>query len=110
MADIDKRLHYFNGQFLQDVDFNAEQAYHLDRERRHNRVMHTYGIAEGLTVTAPAGATSVSVSPGTALDGLGQLVVLTQGDSRTLQLNQQAFLSKTVLVVIMVGSIIYKVL
>jgi hypothetical protein len=100
MADIDKRLHYFNGQFLQDVDFNAEQAYHLERQRRHNRVMHTFGIAEGLTVTAPQGVNSITVSPGTALDGLGQQIVLTQGDTRTLQLNQQAFLGKTVLVVI----------
>ncbi|MEA2692451.1 MAG: hypothetical protein QOJ16_1838 [Acidobacteriota bacterium] len=99
MADIDKRLHYFNGQFLQDADFNAEQAYHLERQRRHNRLMHTAGIAEGLAVAVQGGNT-VTVSPGTAIDGLGQQIVLPQGDTRTLPLNQPSLLGKTVLVVI----------
>ena len=48
MADADKRLRYFNGQFLQQEDFADEQTYHLDRQRRHNRDLHTPGIAEGL--------------------------------------------------------------
>ena len=65
----EKRLRYYNGQFLQEQDFTAEQEYHLDRQRRHNRQLHTYGIAEGLTVTAGVGATSAVVSPGTAVDG-----------------------------------------
>jgi hypothetical protein len=100
MADIDKRLHYFNGQFLQDVDFKAEQDYHLDRQRRHNRLLHTSGIAEGLSVTGKAGASSVTVSPGTAIDGQGQQIVLTQGDTRTLPLNQFGNKAVTALVVI----------
>lgn len=78
MADIDKRLKYYNGQFLQQQDFTAEQEYHLDRLRRHNRQLHLPGIAEGLTVTATVGATSASVSPGTALDREGRQIVLTE--------------------------------
>lgn len=78
MADIDKRLRYYNGQFLQEQDFTAEQQYNLDRTRRHNRQLHTYGIAEGLTVTAAVGASSAVVSPGTALDGEGRTIVLTE--------------------------------
>lgn len=78
MADMDKRLKFYNGQFLQQQDFTDEQAYHLDRLRRHNRQMHTYGVAEGLTVTANVGATSAVVAPGTALDGEGRPIVLTQ--------------------------------
>lgn len=78
MADIDKRLKYYNGQFLQQQDFTAEQEYHLDRLRRHNRQLHQPGIAEGLTVTATPGATSASVSPGTALDREGRQIVLTE--------------------------------
>jgi len=78
MADMDKRLKFYNGQFLQQQDFVAEQEYHLDRLRRHNRQLHTYGVAEGLTVTANVGATSAVVAPGTALDGEGRPIVLTQ--------------------------------
>jgi hypothetical protein len=78
MADIEKRLKYYNGQFLQEQDFTAEQEYHLDRARRHNRQLHVPGVAEGLNVTATVGATSASVSPGTALNNEGQLIVLAQ--------------------------------
>ncbi|MEA2563575.1 MAG: hypothetical protein QOH06_5079 [Acidobacteriota bacterium] len=78
MADIDKRLKYYNGQFLQDQDFTAEQDYHLDRLRRHNRQLHVPGIAFGLEVTATVGATSATVAPGTATDKDGQQIVLTQ--------------------------------
>ena len=100
MANIDKRLNYFNGQFLQDVDFKTEQDYRVDRERRHNRLMHTFGIAEGLNVTASVGASTVGVTPGTGLDSQGHQIVLF--DIRTLQLGPQQtqFFNKTVLVVI----------
>ncbi|MFL6290842.1 MAG: hypothetical protein ACJ759_08110 [Thermoanaerobaculia bacterium] len=77
MADIDLRLKYFNGQFLQQQDFTAEQEYHLDRQRRHNRQLHTPGIADGLTVTATVNTSSARISPGTALDPDGRLIVLT---------------------------------
>jgi hypothetical protein len=95
MADSDKRLRYYNGQFLREQDFNDEQEYHLDRQRRHNRHLHFFGIAEGLTVTAEVGATSATVSPGTAIDSEGRMIVLT--DSRTVQLGS---LTGSVLVVI----------
>jgi hypothetical protein len=95
MADINKRLHYFNGQFLEEKDFTDEQEYHLDRDRRHNRLLHTYGVAEGLNVTAAAGSGDVTVAPGTALDGLGRLIVLEQ--SRTLTLGS---LSKAIVYVV----------
>jgi|GEM_PF-4199798 len=74
MPDVIKRLKYYNGQFLQEPDFTAEQEYHLDRQRRHNRQLHVPGIADGLAVTV--GTTSVSVAPGTAIDGQGRQIVL----------------------------------
>ncbi len=85
MPDIDKRLRYYNGQRLDEQDFTAEQEYHLDRQRRHNRQFHTYGIAEGLSVTAAIGAVSAIVSPGTAIDREGRAIVLTE--SRTVTFN-----------------------
>jgi hypothetical protein len=94
MPDMDKRLNYFTGQFLQQEDFTAEQEYHVDRQRRHSRLFHTPGIADGLNVTADAGATEVVVSSGTAADGEGRQIVLTE--NRTVRLegfaNQQLLL------------------
>ena len=71
-----KRLRYFNHQFLRVEDFQEEQDYHLRMRRRLNRVLHTWGVAEGLQVTADAGANSVKVAPGTAIDEQGREIVL----------------------------------
>jgi hypothetical protein len=90
-------MRYFNGQFLQQEDFQAEQAYHLDRQRRHNRTLHTPGIAEGLTVTADVGAANVEVASGTAVDSNGHMIVLE--DSHPVNI-QPGHRGKTVLVVI----------
>lgn len=73
--DMIKRLHYFDKQFLVEADFTDEQKYHLGMRRRHNRLLHTPGIAEGLEVQKTA-AKTITISPGTALNGLGQEIVL----------------------------------
>jgi hypothetical protein len=72
----ENRVRYFNGQFLQEEDFQVEQAYHLDRQRRHNRTLHTPGIADGLEVTANVGSDAVEVASGTAIDRDGRMIVL----------------------------------
>ncbi|MGE5656343.1 MAG: hypothetical protein ACM37W_06975 [Actinomycetota bacterium] len=72
---LDKRLRYFDGQFLKDQDFIDEQKYHVDRLRRLSRILQVSGISEGLTV-AVAGIDRASVSPGTAVDPRGRLIVL----------------------------------
>ena len=74
MADI-KRLHYFDHQFLVAEDFTDEQKYHLDMRRRHNRVLHTFGVADGLQVVK-TGDKEIAIRPGTALDRDGQEIVL----------------------------------
>jgi hypothetical protein len=74
-SPIEKRVRFFDGQFLQDVDFIDEQRYHLDRERRHNRLLHVAGIAEGFEVQA-AGAFKLRVTAGTAIDADGRPLVL----------------------------------
>lgn len=71
-----KRLKYFNHQFLRVEDFQEEQDYHLRMRRRLNRVLHTWGVAEGLQVTAAAGANAVKVAAGTAIDEQGREIVL----------------------------------
>lgn len=71
-----KRLNYFKGQFLQEEDFNAEQAYHIRMRRLHNRALHTWGVVEGLAVSQGSSTNSVVVAPGIAIDNLGQEIVL----------------------------------
>jgi hypothetical protein len=70
-----KRLHYYDQQFLVEADFTAEQRYHLDMRRRLSRVLHTFGIADGLEV-ARTGARQVTVRAGTAIDSAGREVGL----------------------------------
>lgn len=74
--DINKRMNYFDRQFLRADDFRVEQAYHIDRHRRHNRMLHTPGFAEGLEVSGDPGSTTVTVSAGTAIDAKGREIVL----------------------------------
>src|SRR5262245_44346308 len=97
MTEI-KRPNYFTSQFLVEGDFNAEQAYHLTFRRRHNRVFHTTGVADGLGITAVANAQApaVTIAPGTAIDKDGNEIVL--NDAVTYQLttttpNTDVFLS-----------------
>jgi hypothetical protein len=85
MDDIDKRPRYFNGQFLDQRDFNLALDYVRERAQRHQRLLHSPGIAgDGLAVTAGVGASTITVAPGTAVDALGQQIVLLE--SRPLNL------------------------
>jgi hypothetical protein len=79
----EKRVRYFDGQFLQDQDFIDEQNYQLDREHRHNRLLHGPGIADGLAVTSTA-PNQVTVAPGTAIDSDGHQLAL--ADATTVDL------------------------
>jgi hypothetical protein len=83
-----KRVHYFDHQFLRAVDMNFDQAYHVSMRRLHNSLLHTWGIAslEGLKVKFEGGATAVTVTAGTAIDSLGQEIVLTE-DSAPIELS-----------------------
>lgn len=71
-----KRLNYYNSQFLKENDFNDEQLYYNQMRRFHNRALHTWGIVQGLEVTRVADTARVTVSPGIAIDRLGQEIVL----------------------------------
>ena len=82
MNDIE-RLHYFNNQFLKEEDFTDEQTYHLDMRRRHNRLLHSPGIAEGLEVQRKD-AKKVTVKPGTAIDREGREIVLLKEEEVSL--------------------------
>jgi hypothetical protein len=88
---VEKRVRFFDGQFLQEQDFVDEQKYHLDRERRHLSLLHVAGIADGLAVTAK-GANQVTVGPGTAIDSDGRQLALAQ--AATVDLPAETFNDK----------------
>jgi hypothetical protein len=85
---VDKRLRYFDQQFLQEQDFIDEQSYHVSRQRLHNRALHTAGILKGLEVTKKSEKT-VTVNAGAALDKEGRMIVLKDKAELTLTDNEK---------------------
>jgi len=72
-----KRNNYFPGRVLTAADFQAEQKYLMERMRLHNLNCHGIGVVSGLEVSNSMGpARSIIVSPGTALDPLGNEISL----------------------------------
>jgi hypothetical protein len=77
-----RRVRFTSGQILGVDDFRAEQAYHRERQRLHNRMLHGWGVVAGLDVRSRGG--EVIVSPGLALDAAGDEVILTTEHILTL--------------------------
>ena len=74
---VEQRVNYFDGQFLKVDDFQDEQAYHVDRERRPFKALISPGVCEGLNVRIKDGNTSqVTVAIGMAIDSKGRQLVL----------------------------------
>ncbi|NEP50617.1 MAG: hypothetical protein F6K65_18135, partial [Moorea sp. SIO3C2] len=71
---IDKRVRYFDGEFLKDQDFIDEQKYHIDRQRRLDQFLRVSGICDGFTLDTATN--QVIVKPGTALDSQGRQIIL----------------------------------
>jgi hypothetical protein len=72
---VDRRVRFFNNQFLLDQDLIDEQRYHIDRQRRLVKYLYTPGIVDGLEVTIDADPAKIRVGKGTAIDSLGQQIV-----------------------------------
>jgi hypothetical protein len=68
-----ERLRYFSRQLLTADDMRLEQAYFREKQRRHNRFLHGWGVVCGLIVqTAPsAGPLALTICPGYALGPCG---------------------------------------
>ena len=72
-----ERPRYFFGQVIGVDDLEQEQLYHREKARRHNRLLHGWGIVHGLEVDdATHGTKAVTISPGYALDRHGQEIVI----------------------------------
>ncbi|MEU4195412.1 tail fiber domain-containing protein [Kribbella sp. NPDC026611] len=55
------------------------EGYILAADAARTAATYGYGVADGLQVSATAGETAITVAPGVALDGSGQIVVLAEG-------------------------------
>jgi hypothetical protein len=77
------RAHFFFGQLLDAATLQAEQDYHREKLRLHNRMLHGFGIVSGLGVhveptTDPEGG-RIIVDPGYAIDGRGEEIAVCAG-------------------------------
>jgi hypothetical protein len=71
-----ERTRYFTGQVLGEADLTQEQLYFREKARRHNRMLHGWGIVCGLCIRpGPAGG-ELTVEPGYALDPYGNEIVV----------------------------------
>jgi hypothetical protein len=79
-----ERPNYLQGQLLTAQDFADEQTYFREKLRRHNRLLHGWGVICGLEVTPAAEGCRVTVSPGYALDPCGDEILLQEETSLAL--------------------------
>jgi hypothetical protein len=70
-----KRPNYFNSQFLQEKDFQEEQAYHIKMRRLLNQRLYNWGIAYGLEVQRVSNS-EIAIAPGMAIDRDGREIFL----------------------------------
>lgn len=84
---VNKRVRFFDGQYLQDQDLIDEQRYHLDRVRRLPALVGMRGIVTGLAVTSP-GPYQVKVTPGAAVDARGRQLAMAAELTLALPANQ----------------------
>jgi hypothetical protein len=77
------RPHFFAGQLLDAATLQAEQDYHREKLRLHNRMLHGFGIVSGLGVhvepTSGPEVGRIIVDPGYAIDGCGEEIAVCAG-------------------------------
>lgn len=71
-----ERTRYFAGQLLGEADLTQEQLYFREKARRHNRMLHGWGIVCGLGVRSSPAGHALTVEPGYALDPNGDEIVV----------------------------------
>ena len=83
----------FKGFFTQAEDWQRGQEYHIEKNKLHNRFLHTPGIVFGcldnLDVLAKKNGTVISVEPGCAIDSEGRELYLPA--QKQLKINPQSY-------------------
>jgi hypothetical protein len=82
-----QRPNYFIGQLLGEEDFQAEQSYHIQGDRVHARGLHSWGIVDGLELSARDDGGLV-LQPGSAVDRMGRVIAV--ADAQLLALTPPA--------------------
>jgi hypothetical protein len=73
---VTKRTRYFDGQLLAASDLAQDQLYFREKARRHNRMLHGWGVVCGLDVGGRPGTSDVVVAPGYAIDATGEEILI----------------------------------
>jgi hypothetical protein len=71
-----ERNRYFTGKLLDEADLTQEQNYFREKARRHNRMLHGWGVVCGLCVRPGGVGGEVTIEPGYALDPYGDEIVV----------------------------------
>ena len=69
-----RRPRFFDGRLLSAADVQLEQQYLRQKAQLHNRLLHGWGVVDGLDVRSSGG--QIVVSTGVALDSAGNTIVL----------------------------------
>ncbi len=76
MAGLFRRINFFKGLFMKTKDWQKEQEYHMEKQRFHNKFLHSPGVVfdclEGLRVSVSEKGNAFIVAPGYAIDGEGR--------------------------------------
>lgn len=73
-----ERIQFFNGERLFASDLQALESFNREMRWLHNQSLHQAGIGSGYAVIGKIGDRQVTVSPGYALDSLGEEIILTE--------------------------------
>ncbi len=63
-----KRVRYFDGMFMTEGEFKDEQEYHNQKRALLNRMLRGWGVVCGLNATIVPDSSTISITPGLALD------------------------------------------
>jgi len=73
-----ERIQFFNGERLFAPDLQALESFNREMRWLHNQSLHQAGVGSGYAVIGKIGDRQVTISPGYALDSLGEEIILTE--------------------------------
>jgi hypothetical protein len=84
-----KRINFFRGFMTTEKDWNDAEAYHIEKRKLHNRLLHAAGVVPshegGFRVSARGkGELAVEISPGYAVDGQGNDILLRETEIKAV--------------------------
>jgi hypothetical protein len=90
-----KRVRYFSGQLLSAHDFEADQNYFREKHKLQNRLLFGPGIISGLEVSvieADQASPQLTISPGSAIDPLGNIILVVNPCTLPLKVGSDWFI------------------